>query len=84
VLQIKDLFQARDDGATALRAATVTVSNRFTTQLSNLINTLESCNSRFVRCIKSNNLLAPQVGVGTWSRRMLIDDAYITFLNSWS
>lgn len=50
----------KDDATNALRAASVTVSNRFTGQLNNLMHTLESCNSRFVRCIKSNQLLHPQ------------------------
>lgn len=70
--QIVELFQTREDGATALRAASITVSNRFTQQLSNLIHTLESSNPRFVRCIKSNQLLHPQVNHTTPPTRPLL------------
>jgi len=48
-------------GVANLRAGNATVSQRFTGQLNGLIQTLEVCNVRFVRCIKSNQLLAPQV-----------------------
>lgn len=53
-----------DDGTggnTNLRASNGTVSQRFNAQLNGLIQTLEGCDVRFVRCIKSNQLLAPQV-----------------------
>ena len=45
----------------ALRAGNATVGQRFMAQLNGLIQTLESSNVRFVRCIKSNQLLEPQV-----------------------
>jgi len=57
--QISTMF-SKDDGSNALRAGNMTVANRFTTQLNNLMVTLESCNSRFVRCIKSNQQLRAQ------------------------
>lgn len=53
-----------DDGTgghTNLRASNGTVSQRFNAQLNGLLQTLEGCDVRFVRCIKSNQLLAPQV-----------------------
>ena len=38
-----------------------TVAGRFKTQLGALMNTLHSTESRFVRCVKSNTLLKPQI-----------------------
>jgi myosin heavy subunit len=38
-----------------------TVAGRFKHQLSNLMKTLHSTESRFVRCVKSNTLLKPQI-----------------------
>jgi hypothetical protein len=61
--QVSRIFAvaAREEGTTALRAASGTVANRFTAQLTGLVTTLQSCDSRFVRCIKSNQLLHPGV-----------------------
>ena len=61
--QASSLFRqaaGEDATASALRAASVTVAQRFTTQLNSLIQTLQGSNVRFVRCIKSNHQLQPQ------------------------
>jgi myosin heavy subunit len=55
---VQDLYPPREDDVAASK---MTVGNRFLGQLNQLVKMLRESESRFVRCIKTNNTFAPAI-----------------------